>query len=709
MDDAASSPFSSLLLEPAFWSYGLSLAAFALFTLQLAAGWRGGYRAAALLAAVALSALWAASGFMIVVSASAEAGIAYRVFDALRFSAWLGFLLSILYGARFQVRSAPGTKTGLIWVAALGSTFLVAALIAPMLGDGGHGLEWYRFAYGGFLGLTVLGLATVEQLFRRTPEASRWHIKPLCLGLGGSFAFGLYMYADALLFSHMNPDLWSSRGIVEALVIPFVALSTARSRDWTINITVSRGVVFHSTALLAAGVYLLTVAAAGYYVRYFGGTWGRTMQVGFLFAALLTLAFLFSSGTVRSQLRVFINKHFFSYRYDYREEWLKINRLLSVDDAQMGVYERCIKALADLVESPGGALWLNQEPERFIQVGRWNMPEVTEIEPANAVLVPFLARTGWVVDLDELASSPDRYPGLRLPAWISRFSRPWLIVPLRHGDEFIGFVVLAAPRAAVDVNWEVRDILKTAARQVAGFVGHIRATDALVESRKFDAFNRMSAFVVHDLKNLVSQLSLMLKNAERHRANPEFQRDMLSTIQHAVDRMKGLLLQLRAGEAPLEKARPVDLGVVVSRVAGAKIEHGGSISCNSASGVETVGHPERLERVIGHLVQNALDATAEGGAVCVSVFKENDRAVVEILDEGVGMSPDFVRNDLFRPFRTTKSSGTGIGAYESARYISELGGRIEVDSSPGKGTRMKVLLPIVGAAGRPDNEDREVA
>jgi signal transduction histidine kinase len=127
------------------------------------------------------------------------------------------------------------------------------------------------------------------------------------------------------------------------------------------------------------------------------------------------------------------------------------------------------------------------------------------------------------------------------------------------GNDMIGFVVLASARANIDVNWEVNDLLKTAGRQAASFLSQMQATEALLEVRKFDAFNRMSAFVVHDLKNIVTQLSLMLKNAKRLHANPEFQQDMLMTVENSLDRMRQLMLQLREGATPPGTVVGVDL------------------------------------------------------------------------------------------------------------------------------------------------------
>jgi putative PEP-CTERM system histidine kinase len=517
----------------------------------------------------------------------------------------------------------------------------------------------------------------------------------LCLGLGAGFVFDLYLFADALLFGRIDAGVWAARGFAHALAIPFIAIATARNKDWTIDIAVSRGVVFHSTAFLASGIYLLTVAAAGYYVRYFGGSWGKTLQVGFIFAALLLLGWLFFSGAVRSRLRVFINKHFFSYRYDYRQEWLRFTNLLSARDTNVSSAQRSIQALANLVESPGGSLWLHDSQDGYAQAARWNMPAAQPHESADGSLPRFLAKTGWVVDLHQFAREPSRYPDLRLPEWLSRLPAAWLVVPVVAQEELTGFVVLATPRAAVDVNWEVLDLLKTAARQVGSFLAQVQASEALLEARKFESFNKMSSFVVHDLKNLVAQLSLLLKNAERHRHNPRFQDDMFSTIKHVGERMNKLLLQLSTGSRGEENLRPVQLGRLVERVLAAKQAERQGIELKTAAGeVATLGFEQRLERVIGHLVQNAIDATPGDGTIRMSVSSEGGNAVVEVEDSGCGMSEEFVRERLFRPFETTKGTGMGIGVYEAAQYVKEMDGRIEVDSRPGSGTRLRVILPL---------------
>lgn len=694
---------ATALSNPAVWSFGLGLAGFALFGLRLILGWKGGWRATLLLAAVVTSALWEGASLAYALTLSESWWIAARVADAIRTGAWIAFLTALFAEpAAGSGAAAHAKRTPPLWIGALAALLVVASVVATQpaplsLAIAEPLVSGARIGFGLALALAILGLLVIEQLLRGTPREQRWNMKPLYLGVGGAFAFDLFLYADAVLFSRVDPDVWAARGVVMAFAIPFVMVSSARSRDWSLNMHVSRDVVFHSTALLISGIYLLAVAAAGYWVRYFGGTWGTTVQVAFLFAATLLLGLVLSSGSMRARLRVFISKHFFSYRYNYREEWLKVTGLLSGAETEASVNERCVRALADLVESTAGSLFLKRDAEAYFEAARWNTSEVATTEPIDSAFVRFLARTGWVLNLTEHRAGRERYEGIELPDWFAKIARAWLVVPLFAGDELIGFAVLAEPRTPIEVNWEVHDLLKTAARQAASYIGQVRAAEALLEAQKFASFNRMSAFVVHDLKNLVAQLSLLLKNAERHRDNPEFHQDMLDTVANVVGRMNQLLLQLRAGTTPVEAPHPVALTALVERIGNARASTHPELVVEAPAAVQALGHEDRLERVIGHLVQNALEATPPDGQVALRVFEEGDYAVVEVVDTGTGMSSEFVREQLFKPFQSTKPTGMGIGAYESSQYVGELGGRILVDSRPHAGTRVKVFLPRVTA------------
>lgn len=684
------------------WSYGLAGFVYAAFALYLSARWRTGLRSSALLVAMLLCALWGFAGLAFALTGQSALLAANLLADLFRFGGWSFFILVLLRPdtADGNVRRFPWP-----WQAIVVLLLLAVGLAAQIMLALGIAFVWppQRMALFDSLGLTIFTLVLVEQLYRNVSQDSRWSIKPLCIGLGGAILFDLYLYSDALLFNRIDADAFSIRGFVHALVVPLVAASTARSHDWKSKIALSKKIALQSISLVVVGAYLLFMAAAAYYVRYFGGEWGRSFQFALLFAALLLLCLLAFSGSMRAKFRVLVSKNFFSYRYDYREEWLRFTSTLSSQNESTEMGRHVIKGLADMIESPAGALWLKDPTSRFFaQAACWNMPACSATEDADSALCQFLLNSGWVINLEEYRSQPHRYAHLAPPEWLVGVPNAWLLVPLTTGKQMIGFVVLATARTKIDVNWEVNDLLKTAGQQAGAFLGQMQATEALLEARKFDAFNRMSAFVVHDLKNVVAQLSLMLKNAERHRDNPEFQKDMLQTVEHSVERMRQLMMQLSEGATPLDSPRGIDLADVIRRIQTAKASQGRGFAIELSERVIAKGHADRVERVIGHIVQNALDATKDGGEVRVRLQRRAEQALVEVDDSGHGMAPDFLRERLFKPFQTTKPEGMGIGAYESFQYVHELGGTVSVDSEVDVGTQVSLLLPIFDASNARD-------
>ncbi|MCX2864478.1 PEP-CTERM system histidine kinase PrsK [Paucibacter sp. PLA-PC-4] len=613
--------------------------------------------------------------------------------DILRYGLWFGFILLLLRPASAE---RPQRALPLAAIAAL-----LLALGLQLIQEFGP----YRIselerpvAFSG-LALAVVGLMLVEQLLRSIKGDARWSAKPVCLALGALFIFDLYTYSQAALFRQFDGDAIGIRPAVHAIAAPLLFIASRRHKDWLSKLHVSRAAVFHSATLLIAGAYLLLVSAVGYYVRYTGGNWGRALQMALMVVGLLALVMVLLSGAMRAKLRVYISKNFFSYRYDYREEWLRFTAMLSSQSSPQELGISVIKGLANLVESPAGTLWLRHGVQaEYSQSAHWNMPARNEREPADSPMAQFLRQRHWIVDFDELRRSPQSYPGFECPAWLLEDARCWLLVPLVVGADLIGFVLLSRPRTPLELNWEVRDLLRTASSQASSYLAQMQATEALLEARKFDAFNRMSAFVVHDLKNIVTQLSLMMKNARRLRDNPEFQEDMLATVENSLEKMRQLMLQLREGESPHGLSRGVDLAPIARRLAVAAQSKGRELQLDIQAAASTRGHEERVERVIGHAVQNAFDATPEQGRVWLQLNVEGSYARIEVGDTGCGMSEEFIRTRLFKPFQTTKSSGMGIGAFESFQYLNELGGKINVDSEIDRGTRITILLPLFRAS-----------
>jgi putative PEP-CTERM system histidine kinase len=360
-----------------------------------------------------------------------------------------------------------------------------------------------------------------------------------------------------------------------------------------------------------------------------------------------------------------------------------------------------VRGLAKMVECPAGSLWAQAPAARPATVHAGGALEHAAASPKSSPPTPpvsqFMRDKGWVIDLEEYRSAPRRYAALSLPTWLLGSPNPWLVVPLLVGEDMLGFVLLARPRTSMDLNWEVLDLLKTAGRQAAGYLAQMQATEALLEARKFEAFNRMSAFVVHDLKNIVTQLSLMLKNAERLRDNPEFQQDMLLTVESSLEKMKRLMLQLREGATPPGGSRGRRTGPIVRRLESMVRRNRAQARCPGIRSSGHRGHDDRLERVLGHLVQNAMDATPASGRVWLKVQRYSGQVRVEVGDTGAGMSEDFVQNKLFGP-----STPPNTAAWASAltRVFSTSANSAAASAwtaALAQGTDVTVLLPLFEA------------
>lgn len=544
--------------------------------------------------------------------------------------------------------------------------------------------------------VAVLGMLLVERLYRDTVPGERWRSKFLCLGIGALFAYDFYLYSDGLLLRHLSPDLWSARGAVNALCVPLLVIACQRNAPPAPGLSLSRRLLLGSVTLLGSSIYLLAMAASAWYLRSVGGEWGPLMQLVSLAGAVLLLCVALFSGTLRARIKVLINKHFYRGSFDYREEWMRLTRSLS--NAGQALPAQTIKALAALVESPAGTLWLKSASAGYTPVARWNMPALPAITSGDAAWCRFMEVRQWVVDIPECRNFSRRYEGLALPAWMLALPDVWLLVPLILQGELFGIVCLCRSRSPMALNWEVIDLLKIAGSQAASYLAYRQSEDSLSVARQFERFNHMSAFVVHDVKNIVSQLSLMVMNAEKHQADPAFQADMLETVRHSVVKMQQLLG--RMNQQALEPGGGiVSLAeLLTALVAGfSAFEPAPSLTCRDAT-VQVWADRQRLERVLGHIIRNGIEATPASGSVQVTLASETSHAVIEICDTGEGMDEQFVRERLFKPFESTKIAGMGIGMFESRDYIEELGGSLAVHSAPQQGTSFVIRLPLYGVA-----------
>ena len=670
-----------------FWTHALAALLYGALALWQLRRWnedRGNRR---LVAAFAVTSAWA------IFSAlqgphSVGAGIA----EAARNFAFLGFMYAIVSRAA-EERGQQGVKLVYTVVAAVIGLQLTLAGVSPQFA-GNPALHEALASTGQVIGLTIAAgsLVLVHNLYGQAAHESRWGIRLPMIALAGMWAYDLHLYTVGWLTRGPVDDLYAMRGAILSMLVPLFALASRRNARWRMQL--SRAATFQSLSLIAILGYLILMMTASRALEAVGGNWVRIGQIGLVFAITVAAVILLPSGRMRAWTRVIVAKHFFEHRYDYREEWLRFTRTVG-GDAPLG--ERIIKAIADIAESPSGLL-LVPEGGRLSVAARWNWrDDLPEASPEDNGLIAFVEKTGHVLDFTGLRSGMLRaeQAEVRVPPSLAGLDSLWAGVPLIHGDRLVGLVLLEHPLVRRPLDWEDFDLFRTVGIQAASYLAEAHTQDALADARRFDEFNRRFAFIIHDVKNLVSQLSLVVRNAERHADKPEFREDMIATLHSSVKKMNDLLARLHrgGGNVEAEPVRAIPLGQAVAAVAEVKrrvhpVEVEGDLT------VAVVADPVRLEQALAHLVQNAIDASPNGAAVRMGCGRRGDEAVIEIADRGEGMSADFIRTRLFQPFASTKENGFGVGAFEARTLVAAMGGRIEVDSREGEGSRFTLFLPL---------------
>lgn len=553
----------------------------------------------------------------------------------------------------------------------------------------------------GHIGFAVLGLILIEQLFRNTPLEQRWHLKFFCLCIGALFAFDFLVYSKSLLYKHLDVGLWQTRGYINALIMPFLAITLPRldSINDVPAKTSPRKIVFYTSILFGCGVYLILMAATGYYLKQANAEWGESIQTAFIFLALVLLVLSLTSGKIRALAKVYFSRHFFHYSYDYRDEWLKISKALAKLESLDELKNFIITTLSNLVESSGGGLWLKNDLGQFFLAAQQNL-RLTEQELDHLKnghhLPDYLSRKQWVIDFFELAHAPEVYDDIDLSPWCYEDSEVWLIVPLFHLRHLEAFVVLTQPRVPRKLNWEDHDLLKTVGMQLANALALTKASEALASNRQFEAYHRLSAFLVHDLKNIAAQITLIVKNADKHKHNPDFFDDTIDTLNNVVNKMQHIVNQLKQGNAPSPSTKLVNLLDIINTI---QRQHKSSPALQIDAKLDSClirADPTKLISIITNLVQNAQDATQKpNGWVKLVLTAQHDYAVITLIDNGIGMTESFITERLFKPFDTTKgNAGMGIGAYEARDYILKIGGKMDVESKPDYGTTFTLRFPI---------------
>lgn len=566
--------------------------------------------------------------------------------------------------------------------------------------------------------LVAIGaLMLLHNLYAGAASALRTVLRWTGMALAGIFAYDLNLYTLTYLGGATPWALGDLRGLFAGSMAVLFALGMNATGP-RVQFSPSRAVTFRTLSLLLIGGYLAGMVLVTKSLALLGGDVARASQVVFVVSAIIAAAIALPSPRMRSWLRVTATKHLFQHRYDYRQEWLRFTRTIGHGGTGgASLEERVVKALADITESPAGLLLMPNEQAQLELTARWNWPTLAVPAVAGDFLLSgLLEQHNLILALDEARGGIDhRGEAQEVPAWLMEAEDAWALVPLIHFDRLVGVIVLARPRNPRQLDWEDFDLLRVAGQQLASYLAEQAGQQALMDASRFDEFNRRMAFVMHDIKNLVSQLSLLAANAEKHADNPAFRADMLVTLRNSADKLSALLARLgRYGGGQVDALIPIDLAELAQGIT-ARFSGIHPVALTRATQVLVMGDREALEQALIHLVQNAIDASEANSPVFLDVTADGLHGTIEVVDAGKGMSPEFVRSGLFKPFVSSKAGGFGIGAFEARELVRAMGGRVTVESREGLGTRFAVVLPLaevvrlLGAAGADNRSSQEVA
>ena len=559
---------------------------------------------------------------------------------------------------------------------------------ASILNDG------IKYLFMLFLVLNLWSLVLLEQLYRNAEKKSKWALWPLIIALGSMFVFDFILFAQASMLNHLTFNLWYMRGIIATFGVPFLLISTRRMKDWSVNVFISRDVVFYSSMLLISGCYLLVMASAGYVINFIGGHWGNAISLAFIILGGVVLIVLLMTERLRKEVKVFITKHFFANKYEYKDEWLKLIKQLELS-SNTNYYKTALNCICSTLEISNGAIVKKQSLKCYNVLYNNGITMTQDLFYQLDNIDQYCQKKPWIIDIREYFQIENSYSTLVIDTTVFAQTNISIIIPIMIGDQLNGFFLLSSPSSQVKLlNWEDRDLLFAIAKQLSHYLSLNEANEKLSEAKQFDAFNRMSAFLVHDLKNIQAQLALINSNAKKHRDNPEFIEDTFATVKSATTRLDKVLTQLRTKTMTETKLKKCNIQQLLHTIVKQRNVDQPVVELTITETITIRIEEEIFCSVINHLIQNAQEATSNDGWVKIKASYFDERLNIAITDNGCGMSQDFIEKRLFKPFDTTKgNAGMGIGVFEAKQYIESIGGRIQVTSFENKGTTFHLTIP----------------
>ncbi len=626
-------------------------------------------------------------------------------------STWVLFSLCYSRGNHAEFLQRWGWTVALGWVVPLTLAlvfFDVLVIEVPdagfperLVGLGEAGRAIVLLALVAWVGVLLL----LERTFRTAVGTIRWRIKLAMVGFGVLFGARLYADSQAYLYRAVGRETVQVEAVALLLACGLIGWSVKRAGTFEVEVYPSHAVLYRSMSLVLAGLYLFGVGVLAKLIEWWGNATAFPLAAAVWLVALVGLGLLGLSDRVRLRLRRFVSRHFERPLHDYRRLWSSFSERTAACVDQAEYCDAVARLVSETFEALSVSVWLVNESRAGLSPGAstiWSAEQVTaRLREAHEgrTLVETLEGAPGPVDLEGLTGAAREELATLQPDQFGKGGGR-LAVPLRAHGELLGVLTVGDRVSGMPFDGQDLDLLRCVADHAAAGLLNLRLTRRQVESKQLEAFQAMSAFFIHDLKNAASTLTLTLENLRTHFDNAEFRADALGAIRRTSERIQGLLARLAALRRGLElNARPADLNAVV-REAIATLGAG-------FPPVELELHElppvpldaGQMQQVIANFLINARDALGpEGqGRIAVRTAPHNGGVKLEVHDTGCGMAPEFVRTQLFRPFQSTKARGLGIGMFQARVIVEAHRGRIEVDSAPGHGTTVQVWLPLTSS------------
>lgn len=562
-------------------------------------------------------------------------------------------------------------------------------------------LGWPGFIFHIFLLLTsVVIIINLENILRASSGNLKWKIKFMALGISCLFAARIYNSSQALLFSSMDLSVELVNSGAGIVAVGLIIISLARTRLSEIDFYLSETFIFNSVTVFLAAFYLIAVGILAKTVSFFGNGTTLTLQALFVFIALIGLSVLLLSDDFRLKVKFWINRHLKRPSYDYREVWSRFSRQTVNLLEQREFCGSVVKLVSDTLKTPAVTIWLLDENKEFVLLSGSTVHSMSETRSFRLEDSVF----GKIMDsfgknpIPKTIKDTEVYLGgqSKNEAEKNSLKENWCCIPLKASESIIGFMTMGRRANGNPFYVEDLEFFKIIADQSAGRLLSLQFSEKLRETKQLEAFQAISAFFVHDLKNLANTLSLTLQNLPEHFDKPEFQKDALRIFSNSVDKINSLCGRLSSLSYKLELNRKeTDLNaLILQTIAGFNGTIKGDLVQQLQNIPKTNLDPDQIEKVLMNLIINAGEAVGKDGTILIKTVHRNGWVEVDVTDNGIGFSKGFIEKSLFKPFKTSKKKGLGIGLFQCKRIIEAHQGRIEVESEEGKGSTFRMLLPV---------------